>query len=165
MNQSTSNDLTEDVEPTRSEQVIENIASRLDNKDVYSPVVDWRWFAALASGFLTLAMLSAVFIFGYVLREGQNDSQAAQEKNDAIETCARRYGTRVTNAQVENDLALDEVVLYLTKAPEERSESEEARIISNFKNAGTLLSQARDDRLEYEQTLVLPCPIKPLVRN
>lgn len=167
MNPSTSNDSTDQVEEpndqSRSERVIEEISTKLEGGDVRSPLgVDWRWWAGLSAAILATAMLASVFIFGYVLREGQQDDAKEQRRINEIEECARRYAVRVTNADTENDIAQDDLILFLADPFELQTPEREAAIRQELIDARTLMAQARDDRVWYEQNQVLPCPISAL---
>jgi hypothetical protein len=148
-----------------NQQTIYDVGQKIDAQEQRDPRApfDWRWWAGLSVTLLILSVFAATLIFGVLIRGGQNNDARDRQKNEEIETCARRYATRVTNAQVDNDVALNNLVVYLGNST--RDEIVAAALISDLESSTAFLERARDARLEYEQSLILPCPIEPLVPN
>lgn len=153
MNQSTS----------ENEQTIREVGNKIDAQEQREPRApfDWRWLAGLSVVLFFASLFAFIVVFGFIIRSGQEDDALEREKNEEVETCARRYATRVTNAQVDNDVALNNLVVYLGQTS--RDEVVAATLISNLESSTAELERARDNRLQYEQDLTLPCPIEPLV--
>lgn len=142
---------------SENSQTIDNVSAKLDAQLQRKPRApfDWRWWAGLSVTLLVTALVASIVVFGFVI---PNRTQ----QSDDIETCRARYATRVTDAQVSNDVAVDDIVLFLSTAPEDRNEQRRGIVIANLQGTRLRLDVARDNRLEYEKTLTLPCPIEAL---
>lgn len=139
---------------TDNERTITSLDEKLDKEvTTKSPLgVDWRWWAGMSVSLLLASLLASILVFAWVI------PRRAQQSED-LENCRARYTAIVSDAQVNNDIAIDDVVLYLSSSPESRTEEERAALTARLKSTRNKLDIARDNRLEYERRLTLPCPI------
>lgn len=148
---------------TENEQTIKDVGDKIDAQEQRKPRApfDWRWLAGLSVLLFFASLFAFILVFGFLIREGQNKSNEERKRTDDIETCARRYATRVTNAQVDNNVALNNLVVYLGQPEEDNLKV--AQLIADLETSTRSLESVRDARLNYERELTLPCPIEPLV--
>jgi len=151
---------SDSTENTVNQQTIEDVEAKMDLCQPKSPGIDWKWLASLAGVLVGLALVTSVVVFGFIIRKGQEENDAKEQQNNEIVTCARRYATRVQDAQVANDLAFGRAVLSGASTQEEKD-----RLKAILTATQTDLDVARDERLKYELVLTLPCPIQPPIPN
>lgn len=111
---------------------------------------NWRW----------LVVVLAIALFGTFIKDGASQYVEHNDRRhtDAVQGCRSKYAAAVSSAQVDNDIAFDNLVIALTD-PAKRPYADE---IARIGDTGKALTAARDARSAFEEHPSGSCDDVPL---
>lgn len=123
-------------------------------------LADWRWVGAMA----VLMLVGSVGFALVVLVqdrdqaiEDRNELQSIVEAGDAVTRCRSKVAAGVTDAQVDNDLAENQLVVELARSDGADRRAVIAAAITNLDHTGDTLDEARDARNAFEASPTGDC--------